>query len=138
MPSREEHEVGLAAFLKPERRARFRDLLKRDRARKKLRAELGHFEDRLDERYAEQQEWHPTHAEDVAEVYERLVAAGAPEECFVLVEDDRLEGQLPLREALDELISTGSGLISCVPGVLGAYVSEDGSGVFILRRRRAS
>ena len=99
-------------------------------------ASCGHFEHRLDERYAKLQTMHTKHDEHVIEVCERLVAAGAPEACFAFVEDDRLEGQLPLRDAVGDLMRTGSGFISCVPGTLGAYVSEDGSSVFILLRRR--
>lgn len=129
-----EHEAGLAEFLKPERRTRFRESLKRDRSRKKLQRELSHFEHRLDERYAELQTMHTKHDEQIIQVYERLVAGGAPVDCFVLVEDDRLEGRLPLREAVADLMWTGSGFISCIPGMLGAYVSEDGSNVYILRR----
>ena len=136
MQSRHEHEAGLAEFLKPERRTRFRQSLERDRSRKKLQRELSHFEHRLDERYAELQTMHAKGDEHVVEVYERLVADGAPKDCFAFGEDDRLEGLLPLREAIGELMWTGSGFISCIPGRLGAYVGEDGSNVFILRRRR--
>ena len=132
---RQEHEAGLAEFLKAERRARFRESLNRDRSRKKLQGELAHFEHRLDHTYAELQTMHTKHDEHVVQVYERLVAAGAANECFAFVEGDRLEGQLPLREAVDDLMRTGSGFISCIPGTLGAYVSEDGSRVFILRRQ---
>lgn len=79
---------------------------------------------------------HTKHDEHVVQVYERLVSAGAPKDCSAFVEDDRLEGQLPLREAVGDLMRRGSGFISCVPGRLAAYVSEDGSSVFILRRSR--
>jgi len=75
--------------------------------------------------------------EHVTEVYERLVAGGAPEQCFVLAAGDRHRGRYPLRAALGDLMREGSGFISCVPGALAAYVGEDGSSVFILRRPRA-
>lgn len=134
MPTQAEHEIGLAAFLKHERRARFRDALQHDRSRKKLKRELAHFENRLDPRYAELQEMHTKHDHHVVGVYERLVAAGAPERCFVLDVDDRLEGELPLRMAVEDLMWTGAGFISCLPAELALYVSEDGSNVFVLRR----
>lgn len=38
------------------------------------------------------------------QVYKRLLDDGAPEWCFVLVEDDRLEGELPLHDALRDLM----------------------------------
>jgi hypothetical protein len=132
---RQEHERGLAEFLKPVHRARFRESLARDRSRKKLQREFAHFEHRLDERYAEHQEMHTKHDEHVALVHERLVEAGAPDRCFVLVDDDRLACETPLNEAIADLMSVGSGFISCVPARLGVYVGEDGSNVFILRRR---
>jgi hypothetical protein len=132
---RQEHESGLAEFLKPERRARFREALARDRSRKKLQRELFHFEHRLDKRYAQLQEKHTKHDEHVALVYDRLVEAGALDRCFVLLDDDRLDGEVPLKEALEDVMRVGAGFISCVPARLGAYVSEDGANVFILRRR---
>ena len=119
MQQQQEHEAGLAEFLKPERRARFREALGRDRSRRKLQRELAHFEQRLAERYAELQPMHAKHDEHVVGVHQRLVAAGAPEACFAFVEDDRLEGQLPLRDAVDDLMRTGSGFISCVPARWG-------------------
>jgi hypothetical protein len=135
--SRAEHEVGLAAFLKPERRERFRDSLGRDTSRRKLQQELYHFERRLDERCSELQEQHTKHDEHVALVYTRLVAAGAPEQCFVLAADEqRPQHQLALRQAVEDLMFGGAGFISCVPGRLGAYVSENGSNVYILHRKR--
>jgi hypothetical protein len=131
--ARREHEAGLAAFLMPERRARFRESLKDDSRRHKLLAELNHLEGRLDPRFATLQEQHTKHDGHVDEVHALLVEEGAPPTCFVLVTIE-LDGQeAPLRDAVEALMWTGAGFLSCVPGQLGLYVSEDGSNVFVLK-----
>jgi hypothetical protein len=130
---REAHEQGLARFLRSNRRARFLAMLADARMRRTLQRELAHFEGRLDSRYARprcrrKQERH------LDSVYLVLVEAGAPATCFV-VSDGRLDGrEVSLREAVDELMPTGAGLISCIPGRLGLYVGEDGSSVWVLSR----
>jgi hypothetical protein len=73
------------------------------------------------------------HDGHVAEVHALLVEEGAPPTCFVLA-DGPLDGrEAPLCEAVETLMAGGAGLLSCVPGRLGLYVSEDGSNVFVLR-----
>jgi hypothetical protein len=39
----------------------------------------------------------------------------------------------PLRGAVEALMWTGAGFLSCVQGQLGHYVSEDGSNGFVLK-----
>jgi hypothetical protein len=132
---RQQHEAGLAAFLLPERRARFRESLEAPRRRRKLYAELYHFDGRLDARFATLQEQHTKHEGHVEQVHALLANEGAPRTCFVLATIE-LDGQeAPLREALEELMWIGAGFISCIPGELGIYVSEDGSNVYVLRRK---
>lgn len=134
--SREAHEQGLAQFLKPNRRERFRNAMKDPRMRRVLREELARFERRLDPRHAR-----PRHARAKQErhfdsVYLLLVEAGAPASCFV-VSDGVLDGrEMSLREAVEQLTQDGAGFISCVPGRLGLYVGEHGCVVFVLSRER--
>lgn len=134
MEELDRHGAGLAVFLEPKRRVRFRDALQRPAARKKLLLELYHFEDRLDDRYAQLQEMHIKHDQHVADVLSKLEAEGAPGVCVVVSARDDVPRQMPLREAVPALMSTGAGFISCIEARLGLYVSEDGSNVFVLRR----
>jgi hypothetical protein len=132
--ARREHEAGLAAFVVPERRARFRESLEESRRRHKLHNELYHFERRLDPRFATLHEQHTKHEGHVEQVLELLADEGAPGTCFVMA-DIELDGrEAPLREAVEDLMWSGAGFISCIPGRLGLYVSEDGSNVFVLKR----
>lgn len=78
---------------------------------------------------------HVRHEAHVAQIHDLLVAAGAPATCFVLSDTDDDGHERPLRQALEDLIWSGAGLISCVPGRLGLYVGEEGSSVIVLRRR---
>ena len=121
-------------FVAPERRAQFRESLKDPRRRKKLHQELYHFEDRLDPRFARLLEPGTKHDRHVEDVYALLVQSGAPPVCFPVTEREMDCQEVPLREAVEQLMWSGAGFISCVPGRLGLYVSEDGSNVFVLRR----
>jgi hypothetical protein len=130
----DEHEAGLAAFLLPERRERFRASLRDPRRRRKLYDELHHFAGQLDPRSATRHGPHVKHDAHIEEVHALLVGHGAPPTCFVLADTD-LDGRQPLlREALASLMWAGAGFISCLPGRLGLYVGEDGSEVFVLAR----
>lgn len=128
------HEAGLALFLLPARRSRFRESLTNRRLREKLQQRFAHFEDHLDERFARLHQPHTTRDGHVEEVLALLVRAGAPVDCLI-VSDTDFDGQrVSLREGVEDLMLMGAGFISCVPGRLGLYVSEDGSNVFVLSR----
>lgn len=130
------HEQGLALFLKPNRRDRFRLAMKDPRVRGELRAELAHFERRLDPRHAHPRGTRAKHERHFDSLYLLLVEAGAPATCFV-VSDGVLDGRrMSLREAVEQLTRSGAGFISCIPGRLGLYVGEKGSSVFLLSRER--
>jgi len=132
--ARREHEIGLGLFVVPERRVRFRDSLENPRRRKKLHHELYHFERRLDSRFARRHAPHTKYDGHVEQVLELLRKKGAPPSCFVMADID-LDGQeAELGQAVEALMLSGAGFISCVPGCLGLYVSEDGSNVFVLER----
>jgi hypothetical protein len=130
----EEHEAGLAAFLLPDRRQRFRRALVNEKSRVKLLGELYHFERRLDPQFCQRLTMSTKHGPFMTEVYELLVAEGAPPRCVTLRDDDTESGEGSLAEVVPDIMWSGSGLVSCVPGVLGLYVGEDGSNVFLLRR----
>ena len=116
------HELGLAQFLKAERQDRFRQLLRSERGRTKLRASLAHFRD-LDAAVCQaivpSMHW-PANMEAI------LGQRGAPAVSYAISEDDQIDGMLlPLREALDSIIGRGSGtLLSCIPGRLGYFEGE--------------
>ena len=116
------HELGLAQFLEPERQDRFRQLLRSDRGRTKLRASLAHFRD-LDPDVCQTI---PPSMHWPANVEAFLGQRGAPAVCYAISEDDEIDGMLlPLREALEAIIGRGSGtLLSCIPGRLGYFEGE--------------
>ena len=96
-----EHEAGLALFLEPSSRGRFRHALTSARARSKFRAKLAHFA-HLDQRFA-------TKVSDKSLVAARLHELGAPRVCYVMSEDSEIDGAssllmmrsvLPLRPTL--------------------------------------
>ena len=120
IPTRTDHERGLAAFVEPIRRPRFLAALDDPRLRRKLRQRLAHFA------------WlDPHHAEaiptpDPATLATHLHAEGAPATCFVISGDDALDGhELPLEEALHRVLHDDDGaLISCIPGRLALFSPE--------------
>ena len=73
-------------------------------------------------------------------VYAKLRDLGALEHCHVIATGTDLDGrQLHLREALGNVVGMGDGVVlSCIPGKLAYYESEDVNGRFILSRSSAA
>ena len=125
-------ELGLAEFLRKDRKARFRRLLASTEGRQKLRRRLAHFPD-LDQACCVQI---PPAKQTPAAIEDILAAADAPPMCFLISEDPTLDGRdLPLRDALEAIVGQGQGtLLSCVPGKLGYYEGEGPKSRYVLRR----
>jgi hypothetical protein len=123
-----EHEAGLALFLEPSSRDRFRHALTSVRARSKFRAKLAHFA-HLDKRFA-------TRVSDKSLVAAGLHELGAPRVCYVMSEDSELDGRfMPVEDAIRLTVEAQAGsLISCLPGLLGSFVGEEPKAAWILRR----
>ena len=128
-----EHEESLIrAFVQPERRSRLLGLLSSSKGRVKLRASLAHFRD-LDVRFAHLVEPSKHRARDIEAT---LRATGAPDTCHVLSEWAALDGRdMPLRSALADIVGGGMGsFVSCIPGKLGYFESEEAGERYILER----
>jgi hypothetical protein len=138
MTRREHHEMGLAVFVAAARRDRFRQALGNARLRAKLQHDLYHYEDRLDTRFAERHVRQGGPLQEMDDVHTSLARAGAPDTCFVVGGGDLDGREVPLRDAVGELMTYGAGFISCIPSALGAYIGEDGHEIFVLRRHRSS
>lgn len=125
-----EHEDGLSRFIQPVHRARFRDSLRNESLRAKLRDQLAHF------RWLD--DWYAVSAGplDVEGITERLRALGAPDICCAVSEDEALDGRaMPLGDAVGAVLSGDYGtLLSCIPGRLAFYCDEARLGVTILMR----
>lgn len=135
-----EHERLLPLLLSPQRRQRYHALLDQGDtpARDKFLFTLAHSLD-LDVRFATKV---PSRAHDAerAWIEERLLAAGAPTECYLIASDSSLDGRyLSLQEALDTLHGQSNpSVISCIPGQLAYYEAENPGERFILDRTRAA
>ena len=129
--TREQHEQGLARFVAREHRPRFLDSLEDEKLRRKLRAKLAHFA-WLDARYAT-----AVATREPAEMAQALAWGGAPETCFLVSEDDELDGsELPLEQALELVLHSFHGtLISCVPGKLALFSDEAPNKETLILRR---
>jgi hypothetical protein len=128
-----EHEEPLIrAFVRPDRRPRLLELLASSKGRLKLRSSLAHFRD-LDMRFARPVEPSKQHARDIELM---LRAKGAPVTCHVLSESSELDGrEMPLESALRDIVGRGMGaFVSCIPGRLGYFESEEVGERYILER----
>jgi len=128
-----EHEEALIrGFVRPERRSRLLELLGSSKGRAKLRASLAHFRD-LDVRFAQVVQPSKHHARDIEAT---LRAKGAPDSCHVLSESAALDGRdMPLGSALADIVGGGMGsFVSCIPGKLGYFESEETGERYILER----
>ena len=123
-----EHEAGLALFLEPSSRGRFRHALTSAGARSKFTARLAHFA-HLDQRFA-------TKVIDKSLVAAKLHKLGAPRVCYVMSEDSEIDGRfIPVEDAIRLTVEADAGsLISCLPGLLGSFVGEEPNAAWILRR----
>jgi hypothetical protein len=128
----EAHETGLSAFVSRDGRARFRELLKSPRGRRKLRSELAHFS-HLDPTLATEQ----VGAGRASELVDRLRNLGAGESCYLLAESADLDGKtIRLEDALAAIAAQDhlAAFVSCVPGRLAYFHGEDREQRFILVR----
>jgi hypothetical protein len=135
LAERNAHEEGLALFLTSDRRKRFLLSFKNRRLREKFGDRIAHDTSDFDARYVIAVEQHSKHPEFMRQVNNLLTSNGAPDTCFVFAPFRSQDGsQMMLPDALDELMTYGHGIISCLPGRLALYIGEDGSPVALLRR----
>lgn len=119
-----DHEVKLVrAFFLPQRQERYLDLLSGLHRRKSITDQLAHFK-HVDTRWAFAVPKDLLRAADVALF---LNAKGAPDTCYVISEDDDLDGkEISLAKALAAIIGRGIGtFLSCLPGKLAYFEDED-------------
>lgn len=123
------HELGFTAFLAEPGQRRMRTLLELGpKRRKDARALLDHSV-RLDPRYA-------SRLPSVKGTEELLRAHGAPETCYVISSDERLDRrEMSLKEALEAVEGSFAGtFISCIPGKLAYFEYEDIKSAYLLRK----
>jgi hypothetical protein len=127
-----EHEEKFARFfIVPEKRDRYLSLLESARGRRKVLNGFNHCRD-LDPRFAREI---PSNEDDADSVARLLRKKGAPDQCYVMSDNDAIDGQvITLTEALEQTVGADSGtLISCIPGKL-AYFEMEIDGRYILER----
>ena len=123
------HEAGLAYFIEPSFRTRFRGMLA-GKGRSKLRQQLWRFR-HLDTRFAEPLGSRDPHA--------TLTARGAPATCYVVSTANELDGRkVALSDALGA-IHPGwhAAFVSCIPGRLAYFEGELPDHHYILERTDA-
>lgn len=125
------HEISLVgAFIKRNKRDRYREFVSDARLRHKFTSQLPRFKD-FDPKYR----LHiPSSKLFVENIARELDKRRSPKIVFVISEDPALDGkELPLLEALQAIVGRGMGaVVSCVPGRLAFVETEDER--FILER----
>jgi hypothetical protein len=128
------HEEGLALFISPEWRTRYRESLDDERRRNKMLSRLHHFS-HLDERFAQHLRGGDQNSEFLLPALRRL---GAGKRCYVVSNDSDLDRRaMGLDEALAAVVDAGSFMatfISCVPGKLAYFHDEEIGNRHILHR----
>ena len=118
------HEQSLiAAFVKRNKRDRYREILANPRLRHKFIHKLAHFTD-FDPRYRLPI---PSNKLFVDNTARELQKRQSPQSVFVISEDPELDQkELPLVEALQQVVGSGMGtVLSCIPGHLAFAETED-------------
>ena len=124
-----EHSL-VAAFVKRNKRDRYREILSSERLRHKFTNQLAHFTD-FDPKYCVPI---PSNKLFVETIALELQKRHSPSIVFAISEDPALDQkELPLLEALRRTIGRGMGtVLSCIPGRLAFVETEDER--FILER----
>jgi hypothetical protein len=119
-----EHENGIAGFVSPDHRPRFRESLQNERLRKRLRSKFAHF-NYLDPRVAQRL---TSGNRNVESILTELRKRGAPTTCYVMSENDDIDARtMDLEEALRAVFSEGWGtFLSCIPAKLAYFENEHG------------
>jgi hypothetical protein len=120
----------IAAFVKRNKRDRYREFLSDPRLRHKFINKLAHFAD-FDPKYRLSV---PSNKLFVDNIAIELQKRRSPEIVFAISEDPALDQkELPLVEALKQIVGRGMGtVLSCIPGCLAFVETEDER--FILER----
>ena len=122
------------SFVLPTKRHRYTELLSTTSGQNKIRHSLDHFKD-LDTRFC-----HRVSAaqQSVTGIVSALKVLGAPDMCCVMSSNSELDGrEMNLSDALAAIVGRGMGsVVSCVPGVLGYFESEEVGERYICHRER--
>jgi hypothetical protein len=132
MSEQTEHEEGLIrAFILPERQSRYLELLLNPKRRKDITKTLAHFK-HLDMRFVSAI---PSTHHLAPGIMSLLRSKGAGEVCYVVSEDDELDGKhMVLEDAFSAIFGRGIGtFLSCIKGKLGYFEDEDEN--WILERK---
>ena len=119
-------------FIVPSKRNRYQQLLSSKHGRQKLINYLDHFKD-LDERYIQAV---PVNLQQPRLLEDILKGKSAPLHGHIISSNHKIDGQdLPLSVALERTIGNGYGtFLSCIPGELAYYESEESNLRYILER----
>jgi hypothetical protein len=123
-----------SAFIVPATRRRYIELLDAKRGREKILDSLHHFK-YLDPRFCRKLK---PGEQNIAAILRTLKSLGAPTRCSVMSSSSELDGQeMDLSEALKGIIGQDFGaFISCVPGKLAYFESEEPGDRYICYRER--
>ena len=126
------HENSLiAAFVKRNKRDRYREIVSDSRLRYKFTSQLAHFKD-FDPQYRLPIPSRRLFADNIARELDKL---HTPKVVFAISEDPALDQkEVPLAESLEQIVGRGIGtILSCIPGRLAFVETEDER--FILHRQ---
>lgn len=132
MSAQTEHEEALIrAFILPERQSRYLELLQNPKRRRASTKTLAHFK-HLDMRFVASI---PSSHHLAPGIISLLRSKGAGETCYVISEDDELDGKhMALKDAFSAIFGRGVGtFLSCIKGELGYFEDEDEN--WILQRK---
>ena len=119
-------------FLQEGFKERYLVLVKSEKGLRKIKREISHFRKINPDLIVKI----PSNKQSVGEIYNLLKQNGASQNCFVISEDCRIDGlSADLFDILSEVVGSSNGtLLSCIPGKLLYYESEDKKIRMILKK----
>lgn len=123
-------EAVIRAFIVKTKKERYLGFVSSAKNRGKFTKALAHFHD-FDPKVLK---LIPPNSQNASRILGLLKEKGAPRECFLISESQRLDNKsMELEKALEEIVGFGlATIVSCIPGKLAYYEGEEINERYIL------
>lgn len=124
-------ELFVNSFIVREKRGRYLEFLGKEKMRQKITWNIERCDD-LEEKYRTRV---PVDKQNPEDIFNILKEKSAPNICHIISTDDEIDGQeMNLKDVLENHFFDDGTFISCIPGKLVYYASEEENGCFILEK----
>ncbi len=125
-------ELFVKSFIVPEKRERYLEFLSKEKTRHKITWYIEQCAD-LEVKFKARI---PISKQNEEDIYKILKQKGAPDNCYIISNYDDIDQKvMNLKKTIDEHTFDSGTFVSCIPGKLVFYASEEENGRFILEKK---